>query len=69
MTKFVIVLTLAVVSASAQTKPAFEVATIKPAAPLDMAKMMAAMQAGHPPKIGTRSTPEERSIHTCRSVT
>src|ERR1700743_430392 len=31
---------------------AFEVATIKPAAPLDMAKIAAAVQSGQPPKIG-----------------
>jgi len=31
---------------------AFEVATIKPAAPLDMAKIAAAVQAGQAPKIG-----------------
>jgi len=43
--------------ALAQKKPAFEVATIKPAAPLDQAKIMAAMQAGGKmpvgPNIGT----------------
>jgi uncharacterized protein (TIGR03435 family) len=33
-------------SASAQVKPAFEVATIKPSAPIDQAAMMAAMQKG-----------------------
>ena len=31
---------------------AFEVASIRPAAPLDMAKIMAAVQAGQSPKIG-----------------
>ena len=36
----------------AQSRPAFEVAGIRPAAPLDMAKMMAAIQAGQSSKIG-----------------
>lgn len=36
----------------AQAKPAFEVAVIKPAAPLDMAKLATAIQAGEMPKIG-----------------
>jgi uncharacterized protein (TIGR03435 family) len=38
--------------AFAQTKLAFEVATVKPAAPIDMAKMAAGIQAGQMPKIG-----------------
>ena len=38
--------------AFAQTKPSFEVATIKPAAPLDMAKMVAAMQSGGKMPVG-----------------
>ena len=37
---------LAATAAFAQTKPAFEVATIKPSPPMDQAKMLAAMQAG-----------------------
>jgi uncharacterized protein (TIGR03435 family) len=45
-------LALTAIAAFAQTKPAFEVASIKPAAPLDMAKMMAAVQNGQMPKIG-----------------
>ena len=36
---------LAATAAFAQTKPAFEVATIKPAPPMDQAKVLAAMQA------------------------
>lgn len=36
----------------AQTGPTFEVSTVKPAAPLDMAKMAAAIQSGQMPKIG-----------------
>ena len=39
-------------AALAQTAPTFEVATIKPAAPLDRMKMAAAIQAGQMPKIG-----------------
>lgn len=45
-------LALAAVSALAQTKPAFEVATIKPSAPLDPAQIAAAMQAGGKLPIG-----------------
>lgn len=45
-------LALTAIAAFAQTKPAFEVASIKPAAPIDMAKMMAAAQNGQMPKIG-----------------
>jgi uncharacterized protein (TIGR03435 family) len=41
-----ICLAMEALAAFAQTKPSFEVATIKPAAPMDQAKMMAAMQAG-----------------------
>jgi hypothetical protein len=50
---------LTAVTALAQTTLEFEVATIKPAAPFDMAKMMAAIQAGQAPKIGP-------NIRTCR---
>ena len=39
--------------APAQTKPTFEVASVKPAA-LDMAKLMAGMQNGEMPRIGPR---------------
>jgi uncharacterized protein (TIGR03435 family) len=38
--------------AFAQTKPAFEVATVKPAPPMDMAKVAAALQAGGKMPIG-----------------
>jgi len=38
--------------ALAQTTPTFEVASIKPAAPLDMAKIAAGVQAGQMPKLG-----------------
>jgi uncharacterized protein (TIGR03435 family) len=38
--------------ALAQTNPTFEVASIKPAAPVDMMKLAQEMQAGHMPKIG-----------------
>lgn len=43
---------LAATAAFAQTKPAFEVAAIKPAPPMDMAKMAAALQAGGKMPIG-----------------
>jgi uncharacterized protein (TIGR03435 family) len=39
-------------AAVAQTKPSFEVATIKPAPPMDMAKIAAALQAGGKMPIG-----------------
>jgi uncharacterized protein (TIGR03435 family) len=41
-----ICLALTAIAASAQTKPSFEVATIKPAEPMDQAKMLAALQGG-----------------------
>ena len=50
--KFALGFALTVVAAFAQTKPAFEVATIKPAAPLDQAKLLAAMQAGGKMPVG-----------------
>lgn len=43
--------------AFAQTKSAFEVATIKPAAPLDQAKMIAAMQSGGKMPVGAHIEP------------
>ena len=43
---------LTVGGAIAQTKSAFEVASIKPSAPLDMARLAADMQAGKMPKMG-----------------
>lgn len=52
MRKFTIALALTGILALAQTKPAFEVASIRPAAPLDMAKMIASVQAGQTPKVG-----------------
>jgi uncharacterized protein (TIGR03435 family) len=45
-------LALMAIAAFAQTKPSFEVATIKPSPPLDPAKMMAAMQAGGKMPVG-----------------
>lgn len=39
-------------AAMAQPKPEFEVASIKPSAPLDMAKIAADMQAGKMPRMG-----------------
>jgi uncharacterized protein (TIGR03435 family) len=43
---------LATTAAFAQTKPTFDVATIKPAPPMDMAKVAAALQAGGKMPIG-----------------
>ena len=47
-----IILAVAATAAFAQTKPAFEVATIKPAPPMDVAKIAAALQAGGKMPIG-----------------
>jgi uncharacterized protein (TIGR03435 family) len=44
--KISICVALSAIAAFAQTKPSFEVATIKPAAPLDQAKILAALQGG-----------------------
>ena len=52
MTTCIRMLFIGSVLAFAQTKPAFEVASIRPAAPLDMAKIMAAVQVGESPKMG-----------------
>jgi uncharacterized protein (TIGR03435 family) len=52
MRKFVIGLVLAAGALFAQTKLEFEVATVRPAVPIDVAKMMAAVKAGQAPKIG-----------------
>jgi uncharacterized protein (TIGR03435 family) len=43
---------LAATLAPAQTKPSFEVASIKPSAPLDMAKLAVEIRAGRMPKFG-----------------
>lgn len=50
--KLTICLALTAIAAFAQTKPTFEVASIKPAAPVDQAKMMAAMQGGGKMPVG-----------------
>ncbi len=50
--KLAICFSLAAIGGLAQTKPAFEVATIKPAPPLDQAKMLAAVQGGGKLPIG-----------------
>jgi uncharacterized protein (TIGR03435 family) len=47
-------LALAPALAPAQTKATFEVASVKPAAPLDMAKLKAAIQNGETPRLGAR---------------
>ncbi|HEY3826373.1 MAG TPA: TIGR03435 family protein [Bryobacteraceae bacterium] len=44
--KLTLTLFVAAITVFGQAKPSFEVATIKPSAPLDPAKIMAAMQAG-----------------------
>ena len=50
--KVTISLALTAIAALAQTKPAFEVATIKPSPPMDQAKVAAALQAGGKMPIG-----------------
>ncbi len=50
--KLTICLAFTAMGAFAQTKPSFEVATIKPASPMDPAKMLAAMQSGGKMPVG-----------------
>jgi uncharacterized protein (TIGR03435 family) len=50
--KITICLALTAIAAFAQTKPAFEVATIKPSPPMDPAKIAAALQAGGKMPVG-----------------
>ncbi len=50
--KVALCLALTAIAAFSQTKPAFEVATIKPSPPMDPAKMLAAMQAGGKMPVG-----------------
>jgi uncharacterized protein (TIGR03435 family) len=50
--RFSVCLALTATLAIAQTTPAFEVASVKPAAPIDFAKMAEAMKSGQMPKIG-----------------
>jgi uncharacterized protein (TIGR03435 family) len=45
---------MAAAVAPAQTKPSFEVASIKPAAPLDLAKLRAGVEKGEMPRLGPR---------------
>ena len=52
LSNITICLALAATATFAQTKPAFEVATIKPSPPMDMAKVAAAMRAGGKMPIG-----------------
>src|SRR6185369_8325010 len=52
LSKVTVCLALTAMAAFAQTKPAFEVATIKPSPPLDPAKLAAALQAGGKMPIG-----------------
>ncbi len=55
LSRLTILLFLALI-VQAQPKPSFEVATIKPAAPMDQAKLMAAIQAGTKVPIGATIT-------------
>ena len=57
MKKTFFCLMLSTVAAFAQRKPAFEVASIKPAAPPDQAKMLAALQAGGQMPVGPHIGP------------
>src|SRR5579862_5820830 len=50
--KFAACLVLTVAVGCTRSKPAFESATIRPAAPLDIAGMESAIQAGRMPRIG-----------------
>jgi uncharacterized protein (TIGR03435 family) len=52
--KLTICLVLTAMNAFAQTKPSFEVATIKPAQPMDQAKLLAALQNGGRLPMGAR---------------
>ena len=52
--KVLFCLALAAAVAPAQTKPTFEVASVKPSAPLDRAKLMAEIQNGATPRLGPR---------------
>ncbi len=52
VSKITIGLALTAIAAFAQTRPAFEVATIKPSPPMDIAKVAAAVQAGGKMPIG-----------------
>jgi uncharacterized protein (TIGR03435 family) len=54
---FFVCLAVAAIGQTAPTKPAFEVASIKPSAPLDMAKMAAGIQAGQMPRLGAHVDP------------
>ena len=68
---FIASLLFVVAAANAQNaavRPAFEVASVKPAAPLDMQKLMADMTAGKAPKIGPRVN-EARAEYTYMSLT
>jgi uncharacterized protein (TIGR03435 family) len=49
-------------AAGAQAKVEFEVASIKPSAPLDAAKMAASIQSGQMPKIGAQVTDSQASF-------
>jgi hypothetical protein len=52
LSKITICLALTATAAFARTKPAFEVATVKPSPPMDVAKLAAALQAGGKMPIG-----------------
>ncbi len=50
--RFTVSLALTAIAALAQTAPTFDVASVKPAAPIDMMKMAQSIQNGEMPKIG-----------------
>jgi uncharacterized protein (TIGR03435 family) len=49
---FLLMLTPAAFGQTAAVTPAFEVASVRPSAPIDMAKLVAQMQAGKMPRLG-----------------
>src|SRR5581483_8229169 len=53
---------------NAAVKPTFEVASVKPAAPLDIQKLMADINDGKMPKVGPRVN-EARAEYTYMSLT
>jgi uncharacterized protein (TIGR03435 family) len=54
-----ILLARVAIGQAAQAKPQFEVATIKPSAPLDMAKLAAEVRAGQMPQLGAHIDPDQ----------
>jgi hypothetical protein len=56
-------------AATTPARLAFDVATVKPSPPPDMAKVQADIQAGRLPKFGPMSVRRRQSIASCRSKT